>query len=129
MTDLATIYRVEDDRGRGLYGSNTCDQTEENESIWIKAIPVQDLWGDENHIMPHADGLKDLPRGYRYGFKNLEQLKKWIHKPEWLVGLHEMGGIIKKIQVPQTSVLYGGNQVAYDSGAVVVVSEMSLLSI
>lgn len=129
MTALATIYRVEDDRGRGLYGSYTCDQTEENESIWVKAIPEEFLWNNPKHPLPFEDGLKGAPGNWKYAFKSVDQLKAWIYEPDWLQGLHNVGGIVKKIVLPAESILEGAAQVMYDPHAVTEIIDVPLIGI
>lgn len=121
MNNLITIFRVVDKDGFGMYGSKIITSC-----LWDRAT---DCAYDEQHICPCADGLTNIPFSWYYGFNTIEQLKKWVHKPEWLCNMHNLGGKLLMISIPREYVWVGGHQVVFDPHEIVEVLEMSLLEI
>ena len=121
MQDLITILRVVDKAGEGLYGYQSTLP-----SMW--SLATKDAH-DDNQPYPCDDDLIDFPHSWLFGFKDENQLCKWIYKPEWREAMHRLGGKVLMILIPVEFVLEGDNQVVFDPSEVVEVIELSIIDV
>lgn len=96
---MTTVYRIEDSEGRGMYYYR-------NTRNPISYEPAR-------HPVPGCDSLL-MASGFplygsqhlNYGFISIEQLRSWIYRDEWLLGLHELGYVLAVIESDE---VYVGN--------------------
>lgn len=102
-----TVYRIEHAEstggmyvgGRGLYD--------------IAGSAGDDIYNNPRHPLPNEDsvlmasgiprnawGIKDLQR-LHFGFASVEQLRNWLYKDQWLVGLHDAGYVLAIIETEE----------------------------
>jgi hypothetical protein len=101
---MATVYRVEDERGYGPYCGDSPIGYEGNET---------------HRPTPHSDGL---PNQYdRHGFISIEALVRWFDAPNWrrpsvsdIQALRLAGFKIVKYDVPEGALHRGKRQVQFD---------------
>lgn len=125
-----TILRVETAGGRGMY----C-------GLWYG---VCQLPCDSNHPSVDGDTLYQInlkkqghitegwsyePFGHRFGFLNVDMLRRWIYSDNWIKNLSEHGAVLCTYQVPADSVVVGRTQVTFDFDKAVCLDRKPLASI
>lgn len=96
----ATVYRIEHKETRqGMYFGPR--------SLYnIANACGDDIYGEHSrHPHPMEDSVlmaTDIPRyataHLNYGFASIEQLRSWLYKDAWLVGLHAAGYVLAIIE-------------------------------
>lgn len=121
-----TIVRVECAKGWGMYNR-----------IWFECS----LPNDERHPTVTSDSLyrKNLqknhpgltwePSGHRFGFLDLNMLRRWIYNDSWLTAMSNKGAVLCTYEVPVESVIVGRTQVTFDHEKSVRLSRKPLASI
>lgn len=106
------IYRVEDDFGGGPY--NGTSSPGPFTSGWRKIVNGHEVH-DPIHQPNPVDDLKItlIDRHYKFGFASVDQVIYWFGD-EARHYLDGKGYRIARYEVPETAVIVGGHQVAYD---------------
>lgn len=60
---------------------------------------------------PQEDGMKNIPYGKVFGFKNIEQFVKWFYDD--MAWLDWSGFVLAVYEVPESSIIYGRSQLAF----------------
>lgn len=114
---MATIYRIEDKGGYGLYCSL-------NDKVKLTSLaePRHPMpWNDEGlkpHVVGHSPWVgiawkKPANKwDLRYGFATLDQLRFWIYKQAWRDRLDEVGALINVYEAPDC--LIGQTQAVFN---------------
>ena len=63
----------------------------------------------------------------RFGFVDLDQLRRWMHRDEWFSTLAQNGYVLAEVQVPAAHVCIGDTQCTYDSREVLAVRRYPIL--
>ena len=125
--ETLTIVRVETSTGRGMY----CD-------LWYSKC---DLPCDSNHPCTYEDSLyienlriageagRMEPSGHRYGFLDLDMLRRWIYNDDWIIRLSSHGAVLCVYEVPADSVIIGRTQITFDFEKAVCLDRKPLASV
>lgn len=121
-----TIVRVETSTGRGMY-----------DNLWY-AI---NLPNDRNHPTVTSDSLYQdnlkknhpgctwEPSGHRFGFLDLNMLRRWIYTDSWIQMLSDEGAILCTYEVPSEFVIVGRTQLTFDFEKAVCIERKPLASV
>lgn len=116
---MKTIYRIEAITGEGMYRcrsalvsfKDACDimpideakhPTPRNDSLLIMNMEASGLDTNSEDVYE-----------YRFGFSSLEQLRNWIYRDSWLIGLHDIGLVITEYCCEDKDVLVGHTQAIF----------------
>lgn len=104
------IYRIVNKTGRGMYRS-----TNERESLWDEAVGVHN---NRIHPLPFSDGIsRYIDPEFRFGFRDIEQMKEWTIDSETRTALERCGGRVHVYRVPKHKIVYGNRQVMYPAAS------------
>lgn len=124
--ELVQILRVETKTGRGMY-----------DNLWFEC----DLPNDMNHPIVLEDSLyqenltakgffhRHEPSGHRFGFLNLDMLRRWIYRDDWLVTMGLKGAVVCTYTVPTEALIVGRTQITFDFEKSVCVERKPLASV
>ncbi len=85
-------YRLEDERGRGVYSSNCRHPSAQDPTVMVNhPAPLgdpllKDIWKELG-----GDGWDGESRNYYFGFSSMEQLRRWFYDPEYLETIQSQG--------------------------------------
>lgn len=105
------VYRIEDDKGVGMYHSSKVEGDE-------YCVPVD----YDRHPTPFDDSLlcnkwREMSvidrKSHIFGFSSVEQLRNWIYNDLWLKNLHEEGFVISVFSVERENVIEGHTQALF----------------
>lgn len=123
MSNLKTVYRIEDADCRGMYCTDsTIFLPEEFE---VDGIHVD---AKVHHPTPQNDALiienmhkQDMciNKYHQFGFNSIEQLRKWIFNDYWIDKLHKHGFFLSIIQIEERYFIDGNTQVIFDSRQII----------
>lgn len=102
------VYRVQNEIGVGPY------RTYRRHPVVQKMFDAHD---SSSHPQPKDDGIEDFGEHHLSGFASVRDLRMWFEG--FLSALIRHGYSIVIVEVPESAVLYGGEQVMYDRNAVV----------
>lgn len=126
-----TIVRVETKDGRGMYNnvwfdcSLPCDDnhpTIEGDSLYMSNLKK---YNDARDVHSYYGE----PNGHRFGFLDLNMLRRWIYNDKWLVAMSNKGAVICTYEVPVGSVIVGRTQLTFDFEKAVCLDRKPLASV
>lgn len=121
-----TIVRIESSSGRGMY-----------DSLWFEC----ELPNDSNHPTVVGDSLYQInlnknhpgctwePSGHRFGFLNLNMLRRWVYTDSWIQELSDKGAVLCTYEVPVEFAIVGRTQVTFAFEKAVCLDRKPLASV
>ncbi len=121
--ETVTIYRVENEKGEGMYQAGT---SLIGGNKWVNIID-----DNERHPAPWQDDkINPVFSTYRnelkFGFNSLDQLVFWIFRKTWRERLHEEGFFISEIEAEG---VHGDTQAIFLPKTRKDIAKISLLSV
>jgi hypothetical protein len=121
-----TIVRVEGQTGRGMYDHLWFDCGLPNDSAHPTVLS-DSLY--QKSLAKNGFGHTWEPRGHRFGFLNLDMLRRWIYSDDWVTALSDRGAVLCTYSVPVDSVIVGRTQVTFDYEKAVCLYRKPLASV
>lgn len=103
-----TVYRIE----HGVHKSGLYDSCGGKGLYGVLCDLDEPTYGDDRrHPLPEDDSLLVLVLGDRkvrgvmhFGFGSVDQLRNWLYKDSWLLGLHDAGYVLAIVEADEAFV-------------------------
>lgn len=133
---MAKVFRVETKNGRGMYnawyevGLPTSDN---HPCVYEDSLYRENAEKfDPNLVRRNDEGAlcwAQEPYGHRFGFQNMEQLRRWIFDDEWIKKLDNAGCVLCVYEVPDFAMIVGRTQVTFAFGSARLLARQPLANI
>lgn len=113
IVETIEVLRLELKSGIGIYRDNKDDT--DMLSTWNQA--TNSFRDDTIHQLPTKDRILNydeyFDRDYIFGFKDIEQYKKWVFDPSWRKNLKKYNVVLSTYEVPKEFVKFGQKQLIF----------------
>lgn len=130
---MKLIYRIEKD-GFGPYTDRSCDIREyfgDNLETVDHPIPVRDSLlmerYEESEIVDRGWVRLFSPYDYKYGFENIDVLRRWFYNDNLIKKLHELE--FELVIYKSENILHGRTQSIVLKGTEILIEKKNLLSV
>ena len=111
---MKIVYRIETEKGVGMYDSG-CASYMQNK--YKHTTPREDrrLW-EALGIYADSDFDEDIEQAlqeFKFGFKDIIQLRSWVYQEAWLTSLHDNGLRMMEYTCEDWDVLEGDSQIVF----------------
>jgi hypothetical protein len=138
MTNMMTLYRVEDEHGRGpyrIYNHPEALRLSRDHSDWYLGTHYPEESTEVSYLHPGPDEDPGLGTRYdvnrhayfQFAFSSLDQLKRWFRDD--LVALTTLNCHVAVLSAVQRSTLCGAYQAVYNAKRAVVVETLPLAEV
>lgn len=126
MQKKVRVYRIANKHDTGMY--NTATQISSDVDLVKHPTPYKDSLMQKDFLRVINDGdVFYIPHQYRCGFKNIDQLRAWVYKDEWLQDLHAREFFLKIYEVAHNKVIFGYTQVMFEFESAELIADCHIL--
>lgn len=115
LTPTKTLYRVENDKGEGLYssffGGDAGNQEHHTDPADDTALSV--LF---SHKLYYSNSK--YSDDWHFAFNDMKDLKEWIHAEGFIPQLYKKNFCVYQVEVPESAVILGEGQCAFQKSKI-----------